>query len=86
MQCGYGEKLYEVSFFYLCSKKLKLMKKSTSSKKIFLKGATFSDSIDTRLLNYIASGIKIRFPLFWRIYFQLGSNLIKKWGDIGAKD
>ena len=44
---------------------------------IFLKGATFSDFIDTRLLTYITSFIQNRFPLFWRIYFQLGSNLIK---------
>ena len=36
---------------------------------IFFKGATFSDFIDTRL-----SGIKIRFRLFWNIYFQLGSS------------
>ena len=44
---------------------------------ISLKGATFSDFIDNRLLNYISSGIQIHFPLFWRIFFQLGSNLIK---------
>ena len=44
---------------------------------IFLKGATFSDFIDTRLSNYKPLAIRIRFPLFWRIFFQLGSNLIK---------
>ena len=47
---------------------------------IFLKGATFSDFIETRLSNYKPLAIRIRFPLFWRIYFQLGSNLIKKCG------
>ena len=52
---------------------------------IFLKGATFSDFFDNRLLNQIPSGIKIRFLLFWRIYFQLGSNLIKQW-DGNPKD
>ena len=45
---------------------------------IFLKGAPFSDFVEYRLLNYIPSGIQIRFPLFWGIFFQLGSNLIKK--------
>ena len=44
---------------------------------IFLKGATFSDFIETSLLNYKPLAIGIRFPLFWRILFQLGSNLIK---------
>ena len=45
---------------------------------LFKKGAKFSDFLDTRLLNYITSGIQNRFPLFWRmIYFQLGSNLVK---------
>ena len=37
---------------------------------IFLKGATFSDFIDTRLSNYKPFVIRIRFPLFWRIFFS----------------
>ena len=45
---------------------------------IFLQGPTFWDFIDSRLLNYIPSGIRICFPLFWGIFFPLGSNLIKK--------
>ena len=75
-----GNRLYEVKFFYLWSKKLELMKQIHLFKKgfvIFFKGATFSDFIETGILNYITSGIHNRFPLFWRIYFQLGSNLIK---------
>ena len=44
---------------------------------IFLNGATFSDFIETRLWNYKPLAIQSRFPLFWRIFFQLGSNLIK---------
>ena len=44
---------------------------------IFLKWATFSDFIETRLSNYKPLAIRISFPLFWRIFFQLGSNLIK---------
>ena len=44
---------------------------------IFLKGATLSDFFYTRLSNYVSSGIQIHFPLFRRIFFQLGSNLIK---------
>ena len=50
---------------------MELMKQIHLFKKgfvIFLKGAKFSDFIET---------IRIRFPLFWRISFQLGSNLIK---------
>ena len=73
-------KLYEIKFFELCSKKMELMKQIHLFKKgfvIFLKGATFSDFIDNRLLNYLPSGIKIRFPLFWRISFQLDLSLIK---------
>ena len=46
---------------------------------IFLKGAPFSDFIDNGLWNYMPSGIQIHFPLFWRIFFPLGSNLIKLW-------
>ena len=60
---------------------LELMKKMHLFKKgfvIFLKGATFSDFIETRLSNYKPLVIRIRFPLFWRISFQLGSNLIKQ--------
>ena len=78
-----GNKLSVAKLFDSLSKKLELMKQFHLFKKgfvIFLKGATFSDFIDTRLLNYIPSGIQNRFPLFWRIYFQFGSNLIKKWG------
>ena len=44
---------------------------------IFLKGATFSDFFETRLSNYKPLAIRIRFPLFWGIFFQLGSNPIK---------
>ena len=75
-----GNKLYEVIFFDLCSKKMEFMKQIHLFKKgfvIFLKGAPFSDFIETELWNYIPSGIQIHFPLFWRIFFQLGSNLIK---------
>ena len=80
-------KLYEVNFFELCSKKLELMKQIHLFKKgfvIFLKGATFSDFIETRLSTYKPLAIPIRFPLFWRIFFQLGSNLIKQWGLIAS--
>ena len=45
---------------------------------IFLKGATFSDFVDYRLLNYMPSGIQICILLFWGIFFQLGSSLIKQ--------
>ena len=48
---------------------------------IFLKGATFSDFVDCRLLNYIPSGIQICIPLFWGNFFQLGSCLIKQCHD-----
>ena len=70
-------KLYEVKFFELWSKKMELMKQIHLFKKglvIFLKGATFSDFIETRLSNYKPLAIGIRFPLFWRIFFQLGSS------------
>ena len=73
-------KLYEIKFFELCCKKMELMKQIHLFKKglvIFLKGAPFSDFIETGLLNYIPSSIEIHFTLFWRIFFQLGSNLIK---------
>ena len=73
-------KLYEIKFFELCSKKMELMKLIHLFKKgfvIFLKGATFSDSIETSLSNYKPLAIGIRFPLFWGIFFQLVSNLIK---------
>ena len=73
-------KLYEINFFELWSKKMELMKQIHLFKKglvIFLKGAPFSDFIETWLWNYAPSGIEIHFPLFWRILFQLGSNLIK---------
>ena len=69
-----------MNYFDLCSKKLEIMKQIHLFKKgfvIFLKGATFSDFIETRLSNYKPLAIRIRFPLFWRISFQLGSNLIK---------
>ena len=46
---------------------------------IFLKGATFSDFVDYRLLNYIPTGIQICIPLFWGKIFQLGSSLITQW-------
>ena len=46
-----GNKLYEIFFFFMCQK-LKFMKQVQLFKKgfvIFLKGATFSDFIETRL-------------------------------------
>ena len=49
-------KLYEIKFFDLCRKKLELMKQNHLLKiglVIFLKGATFSDFVGYRLLNYI---------------------------------
>ena len=49
-------KLYEIKFFELCSKKMELMKQIYLFKKglvIFLKGA-----------------IQIHFPLLWRIFFN----------------
>ena len=61
---------------------MELMKQIHHFKKglvIILKGATFSDFIETRLWNYKPLAIQIRFPLFCRIFFQLGSNLIKLW-------
>ena len=76
-----GNKLYEVKFLKLYCKKFDLMKQIHLLKigfVIFLKGATFSDFIDDRLLNYIPSGIQIHFPLFWGIFFQLGSSVIKQ--------
>ena len=76
-------KLYEI-IFYLCSKKMELMKQNHLLKiglVIFLKGATFSDFVDYRLLNYITSGIQICIPLFWGKLFQLGSSLIKQWAS-----
>ena len=60
--------------------KWKLMKQIHLFKKgfvIFLKGATFSDFIETRLSIYKPLAIQNRFPLFWKIFFQLSSNLIK---------
>ena len=44
-------KLYEIKIFELCSKKMELMNQIHLFKKgfvIFLKGATFSDFIETR--------------------------------------
>ena len=38
---------------------------------IFLKGATFSDFIETKLWNYKPLAIRIRFPLLWRIFFSI---------------
>ena len=52
------KKLYENFFFELCSKKMKFMKQIHLFIKcfvIFLKGATFSDFIETGLWNYIHS-------------------------------
>ena len=66
-------KLYEIKIFELCCNKMELMKQIQLFEKgfvIFLKGDTFSDFINTRLFKYITSGIKNRFSLFWRIYFQ----------------
>ena len=59
---------------------LKLMKQIHLFKKGFvisLKEATFSDFIENRLSIYKTLAIRNRFPLFWRNFFQLGSNLIK---------
>ena len=64
-------KLYEIKFFELCSKKMELMKQIHLFEKglvIFLKGATFSDFIETGLLNYKPLAIWIRFPLFRRFF------------------
>ena len=55
-------------------KQIKVFKKGFV---IFLEGATFLDFIETSLSNYKPLAIQIRFPLFWGIFFQLGSNLIK---------
>ena len=63
-------KLYEIKFFELCSKKMELMKQIHLFKKgfvIFLKRATFTDFIETSLYNYKPLAIGIRFPLFWNI-------------------
>ena len=79
-----GNKLYEIFFFDLCVKKLELMKQIHHFKKgfvIFLKGAKFSDFIETRVYIYKPLAIRNRFPLFWRFFFQLGSNLIKQWSQ-----
>ena len=49
---------------------MKLMKQIHFFKKyfmIFLKGATFSDFIETRLSNYKPLAIRNRFPLFYFI-------------------
>ena len=62
---GTGNKLYEVNFFYLCCNKIKLMKQIPLFKKGFV------------IFLQALIAIRIRFPLFWRICFQLGSNLIK---------
>ena len=74
-------KLYEKFFLsYVVRKWMELMKQIHLFRKgfvIFLKGATFSDFIESSLSNYKPLAIGIRFPLFWRISFQLGSNLIK---------
>ena len=58
----------------MCQKlDLELMKLNLFNKGfvIFLKGATFSDFIETRLLNYKPLAIRIHFPLFWRIFFSI---------------
>ena len=38
---------------------------------IFLQWPTFWDFNDTRLLNYIPSGIRICFLVSWRVFFNL---------------
>ena len=79
---GMGNKPYEIKFFELCSKKFELIKQIHLLKigfVIFLKGATFLDFIDLGLLNYIPSAIQICIPLFWGIFFPLGSSLVKLW-------
>ena len=45
---------------------------------IFLQWPTFWDFNNTGLSNYIPSGIRICFPLLWRIFFQLGPSPIKQ--------
>ena len=52
MQSGYEEQTYEINFFELCCKNMELMKQIHLFKKgfvIFLKGAPFSDFIETGL-------------------------------------
>ena len=69
-----GNKLYEINFFDLWSKKMELMKQNhllIIGFVIFLKGAPFSDFVDYRLLNYVLSGIQICIPLFWGIFFSI---------------
>ena len=72
MQSGYEEQtLLNIIFQFMCQK-LELMKQNHLFKKgfvILLKRATFSDFIETRLSNYKPLSIRIRFPLFWRIFF-----------------
>ena len=72
---GMGIKLNETKIFDLCSEKNEHLEKRGFV--IFLQWPTFWDFNDNRLLNYIPSGIRICFPLLWKIFFQLGSNLIK---------
>ena len=75
-----GITLYEINFFDLCSKKFELMLLIHLGKRgfvIFLQGPTFWDFIDSRVLNYIPSGIRICFPLFWGILLVLGPSPIK---------
>ena len=49
---------------------------------IFLKGAPFSDFLDLGISSYIPSGIQFCIPLFWGIFFKLGSSLIKQWNGL----
>ena len=68
------------NIFNLSCKKIESMKQIHLFNKgfvIFLKGATFSYFIGTRIWNYKPLAIQIRFLLFWRIFFLLGSNFIK---------
>ena len=75
-------KLYEIKIFDLCIKKMELMKQIHLFRKgfvIFLKGSTFSDFIETSLWNYKHLAIQIRFPLFWRVFFQSSSERFTSW-------
>ena len=83
MQYGLGEQTLWSKFFSFMCQKMKLMKQIHLFKKGFvisLKGATFSDFFETGLSNYKPLAIRIRFPLFWGIFFSIRSyrsNLIK---------
>ena len=65
-------KLYEINFFELCSKKMELMNQIQLFIKgfvIFLKGATFSDFIETRVCIYKPLAIRNRFYAILEEFF-----------------